>query len=162
MVRSQLDRITQQPEVMGGRACIRGTRVTVGMLVGQIGAGHNVDEVLADYPYIERADIMQALQYAAWRSEERDRQQNHGPYAAAHGCVVLTHHLDFGSILAVTHGEKPSVVQIRATDVSPDVIDRQVIIALVQMAAELEEGALLTVDPNRPRLSMRASMKCHC
>ena len=73
-------------------------------------------------------------------------------YAAAHGYVVLTHDLDFGSILAATHGEKPSVVQIRAADVSPDVIGRQVIIALGQMAAELEEGALLTVDPNRTRL----------
>ena len=73
-------------------------------------------------------------------------------YAAAHGYVVLTHDLDFGSILAATHGEKPSVVQIRAADVSPDVIGRQVIIALGQMATELEEGALLTVDPNRTRL----------
>ena len=52
----QLDRITQQPEVMGGKACIRGMRVTVGMVVGQIGAGHSVDEVLADYPYLERED----------------------------------------------------------------------------------------------------------
>ena len=66
------DRITLRPGVMGGKACIRGMRVTVGMVVGQIGAGHSVDEVLADYPYIERADIMQALQYAAWRSEERE------------------------------------------------------------------------------------------
>ena len=73
-------------------------------------------------------------------------------YAAAHGYVVLTHDLDFGSILAATHGEKPSVVQIRASDVSPDVIGRQVIIALGQMASELEEGALLTIDPNRTRL----------
>lgn len=73
-------------------------------------------------------------------------------YAAAHGYVVLTHDLDFGSILAATHGKKPSVVQIRATDVSPDVIGRQVIVALGQMAVELEEGALLTVDPNRTRL----------
>jgi uncharacterized protein (DUF433 family) len=67
-----LNRITQQPEVMGGKACIRGMRVTVGMVVGQIGAGHSVDEVLADYPYLEREDIMQALRYAAWRSEERE------------------------------------------------------------------------------------------
>lgn len=73
-------------------------------------------------------------------------------YAAAHGYVVLTHDLDFGSILAATHGEKPSVVQIRASDVSPDVVGRQVIIALGQMASELEEGALLTIDPNRTRL----------
>lgn len=68
----QLDRITQQPEIMGGKACIRGLRVTVGMVVGQIGAGHSVDELLADYPYLEREDIMQALRYAAWRAEERE------------------------------------------------------------------------------------------
>jgi uncharacterized protein (DUF433 family) len=68
----QLDRITQQPEVMGGKACIRGMRVTVGMLVGQIGAGHSFEEVLADYPYLEREDILQAIRYAAWRSEERE------------------------------------------------------------------------------------------
>lgn len=68
----QLDRITQQPGVMGGKACIRGMRVTVGMLVGQIGAGHGIDEILADYPYLEREDILQALRYAAWRAEERE------------------------------------------------------------------------------------------
>jgi uncharacterized protein (DUF433 family) len=68
----QLDRITQQPDVMGGKACIRGMRVTVGMIVGRIGAGHSVDAVLADYPYLEREDIMQALRYAAWRAEERE------------------------------------------------------------------------------------------
>ena len=67
-----LDRITQQPDVMGGRACIRGMRVTVGMVVGQIGAGQSIDEVLVDYPYLEREDIFQALQYAAWRAEERE------------------------------------------------------------------------------------------
>jgi uncharacterized protein (DUF433 family) len=68
----QLDRITQQPDVMAGKACIRGMRVTVGMVVGQIGAGHSVDEILTDYPYLEREDIMQALRYAAWRAEERE------------------------------------------------------------------------------------------
>ncbi len=73
-------------------------------------------------------------------------------YAAAHGYVVLTHDLDFGSILAATQGEKPSVVQIRAVDVNPDVIGKQVSIALGQMVSELEEGALLTIDPNRTRL----------
>lgn len=62
----QLDRITLRPDMMGGRACIRGMRVTVGMLVGQIGTGRTIDDVLADYPYLEREDIMQALQYAAW------------------------------------------------------------------------------------------------
>ena len=73
-------------------------------------------------------------------------------YAHANDYVVLTNDLDFSAILAATHGEKPSVVQIRADDVSPDVIGKQVILALRQMASELEEGALLTVDPNRTRL----------
>ena len=68
----QLDRITQQPEMMGGKACVRGMRITVGMIVGQIGVGHSIEEILADYPYLEREDIMQALRYAAWRSEEQE------------------------------------------------------------------------------------------
>jgi len=68
----QLNRITQQPGVMGGKACIRGMRVTVGMVVGQVGAGHGIDEILVDYPYLEREDILQALRYAAWRAEERE------------------------------------------------------------------------------------------
>ena len=68
----QLDRITQHPDVMGGKACIRGMRVTVGMILGQIGAGHSVEDLLADYPYLEREDIQQALLYGAWRAEERE------------------------------------------------------------------------------------------
>ena len=69
---AQLDRITQQAGLMGGKACIRGMRVTVGMIVGQVGAGRSVDELLAEYPYLEREDILQALRYAAWRAEERE------------------------------------------------------------------------------------------
>lgn len=68
----QLDRITADPAVMGGRACIRGLRVTVGMIVGQIGAGQTIEELLADYPYLQREDILQALRYAAWLAEERE------------------------------------------------------------------------------------------
>ena len=67
-----LDRITQNPSVMGGKPCIRGMRVTVGMVVGQIGAGNNVDDLLRDYPYLEREDVYQALKYAAWRTDERE------------------------------------------------------------------------------------------
>jgi predicted nuclease of predicted toxin-antitoxin system len=73
-------------------------------------------------------------------------------FAAANDYVVLTHDLDFGAILAATQGEKPSVVQIRAEDVSPDVIGAPVVSALRQMTDELEAGALVTVDPNRTRL----------
>lgn len=68
----QLDRITMRPDQMGGRPCIRNLRVTVGMVVGQIGAGQSIDELLADYPYLERDDVLQALRYAAWRAEERE------------------------------------------------------------------------------------------
>lgn len=67
-----LNRITRNPAVMGGKACIRGMRVTVGMIVGQIGAGHTVDEILASYPYLVQEDIQQALRYAAWLAEERE------------------------------------------------------------------------------------------
>jgi len=69
---ARLDRITQQPGIMGGRACVRGMRVSVGMIVAQIGAGRSIDDLLADYPYLEREDVLQALQYAAWRAEERE------------------------------------------------------------------------------------------
>ncbi len=67
-----LDRITQQPGVMAGKACIRGMRVTVGMIVGQIAAGRGIDELLREYPYLEREDVVQALRYAAWRADERE------------------------------------------------------------------------------------------
>lgn len=67
-----LERITRDPNVMGGKACIRGMRVTVGMIVGQIGAGRSIEELLGDYPYLEREDVMQALRYAAWLSQERE------------------------------------------------------------------------------------------
>jgi predicted nuclease of predicted toxin-antitoxin system len=73
-------------------------------------------------------------------------------FAKANGYVVVTHDLDFSAILAATQGDKPSVVQIRSEDLSPDVIGGPVIDALRQMTLELEEGALLTVDPKRTRL----------
>lgn len=68
----QLDRITRNPAVMGGKACIRGMRVTVSMIVGQIGAGHTIEEILASYPYLEREDVLQALRYAARVTDERE------------------------------------------------------------------------------------------
>lgn len=67
-----LDRITLDPAIMGGKACIRGMRVTVGMVVGLIASGRTVDEVLRAYPYLEAQDIGQALSYAAWRVEEHE------------------------------------------------------------------------------------------
>jgi predicted nuclease of predicted toxin-antitoxin system len=75
-------------------------------------------------------------------------------YAAAHGFIVLTHDLDFSAILAATHGEKPSVVQVRAEDVRPETIGARVIAGLRQMARELGAGALLTIDPGRARVRL--------
>jgi uncharacterized protein (DUF433 family) len=65
-----LDRITRSPDVMGGKPCVRGMRVTVGMVVGLFAAGHTFSDILAAYPYLEEDDIRQALAYAAWRVEE--------------------------------------------------------------------------------------------
>ncbi|MCB0023042.1 MAG: DUF433 domain-containing protein [Caldilinea sp.] len=67
-----LDRITLNPQVMGGKPCIRGMRVTVGMVVGLLAAGETAETVLRAYPYLEAEDIQQALSYAAWRAEEVD------------------------------------------------------------------------------------------
>jgi len=64
------ERITFDPEVMGGKPCVRGLRVTVGTLVGLVASGRTVEDILIAYPYLEREDIQQALQYAAWRAEE--------------------------------------------------------------------------------------------
>jgi uncharacterized protein (DUF433 family) len=66
------DRITHNPDVMGGKACIRGMRVTVSMVLSEIGAGTTIEELLDDFPYLEREDIMQCLRYAAWLAQERE------------------------------------------------------------------------------------------
>ena len=57
---------------MGGKPCIRGSRVTVGMIVGMLGSGHDIDQLLTDYPYLTREDILEALRYAAWLTEGRE------------------------------------------------------------------------------------------
>ncbi|MYA00531.1 MAG: DUF433 domain-containing protein [Chloroflexi bacterium] len=67
-----MDRITVDPNVMGGKACIRGMRVTVGTVVGLLAAGRSASEILEAYPYLESEDIDQSLAYAAWRLEERE------------------------------------------------------------------------------------------
>ena len=67
-------RITFDTTVMGGKACIRRLRVTVGTVVGLLAAGRSAEEIVAAYPYLEREDIDQSLAYAAWRLEEREVQ----------------------------------------------------------------------------------------
>ena len=65
-----LDRIVCTPGVVSGKPRIKGTRVTVGAILGQLAAGHSVDDVLRDFPFIQREDVLAALQYAAWRAQE--------------------------------------------------------------------------------------------
>ena len=67
---ARLKRITFDPKVMGGKPCIRGLRVTVGTIVGLVAAGHSFGDILKAYPYLEEADLSEALAYAAWRVEE--------------------------------------------------------------------------------------------
>ncbi len=64
------NRITFDPSVMGGKPCLRGLRVTVGMIVGLVASGYAAKDILALYPYLEAEDITEALRFAAWRSEE--------------------------------------------------------------------------------------------
>ena len=68
-----LERITFDPNIMGGRACIRGMRIPVSVIVKQIAHGASRAEVLADYPDLEQEDVLQALEYAAWLSQEEIR-----------------------------------------------------------------------------------------
>lgn len=69
---NQLDRITFDPTMMGGKPCIRGMRVTVGTIVGLLAAGRTEEEIRSAYPYLETEDLRAALAYAAWRVEERE------------------------------------------------------------------------------------------
>ena len=68
----RFERISLKPDVMGGKACIKGTRVTVGMIVSHLAEGLSVDEMLQSFPYITQEDISDALRYAAWLSDARE------------------------------------------------------------------------------------------
>ena len=68
----KLDRISFDPARMGGKPCLRGTRVTVGTVVGLLASGYTRQDILAAYPYLETEDITEALQYAAWRAQEME------------------------------------------------------------------------------------------
>jgi uncharacterized protein (DUF433 family) len=68
----KLTRITFDAQVMGGKPCIRGMRITVGTVVGLLAAGHTTADILKAYPYLEEEDLREALAYAAWRAEEAD------------------------------------------------------------------------------------------
>ena len=68
----KISRITLDPDVMGGKPCIRGMRVTVGTIIGLLSAGHSEERILKAYPYLEPDDIKEALLYAMWRVEETE------------------------------------------------------------------------------------------
>ena len=65
-------RITRNPDVMGGKACIRGMRVTVGMILDNLGAGESIETLLDLYPYLDREDILEAIRYGAWLASVRE------------------------------------------------------------------------------------------
>lgn len=69
---SEFPRITRTPGVMGGKPCIRGMRVTVGMITGQLSAGTSIEELLEHFPYLEREDILQAIGYAGAASSSSE------------------------------------------------------------------------------------------
>lgn len=64
------DRISHDPAIMGGKPIIRGMRVTVGMVLGELGRGASIEQILEDFPYLEREDILQAIRYGAWLAQE--------------------------------------------------------------------------------------------
>ena len=102
-------------------------------------------------PYLE-ASGFEALHWSnVGRANASDEEIM--AYAARLGFVVLTHDLDFSAILAATKGKKPSVVQIRAQNISPEAIGAQIVAALRRTGAELAAGALLTIDPDRTRIA---------
>ena len=65
-------RISHNPEIMGGKPCIEGTRVTVGTILGLLATEHSIDDIVKLYPYVQKADILDCLSYGSWRSEERE------------------------------------------------------------------------------------------
>ena len=73
------DRVTHDPAVVGGKACIRGLRVTVGAIIGLIASGHTRERVLRAYPYLEPADLDAATVYAAWRLQEQEEPMGAAP-----------------------------------------------------------------------------------
>jgi len=103
-------------------------------------------------PYLEAAGF-EALHWSkVGRANALDEEIM--AHAAGNGLIVLTHDLDFSAILAATKGKKPSVVQVRAQNISPESIGIQIVSALRHTANELELGALLTIDLDRTRIRL--------
>lgn len=115
--------ITQSPAVMGGKPCIRGKRVTVGMIVGQIGAGRSIEDLLGDHPYLTREEILESIRYAAWRTQEREVHLASAPYCSRPGmnwsqaplCPFPLHERVFGYFRSTG-----KLVRVDGIDVTPN------------------------------------------
>ena len=103
-------------------------------------------------PFLEAAGIESSHWSQVGRADAPDEEIM--GYAARHGFVVLTHHLDFSAILAATKGKKPSVIQVRAQNITPEAVGITIIAALRLTTAELEAGAILTIDADRTRIRL--------
>lgn len=104
----QFDRITFDPNVMGGKPCIRGMRVTVGTVVGLLASGATRERILADYPYLEAEDIAAALSYAAWRFEEVDLPlSQESPEDVSDKAKIPELGTQRGSVLSMEHFDDP-------------------------------------------------------
>ncbi len=175
-----LDRITTDPNVMGGKPCIRGMRVTVGMVVGMIASGHSADDLLRLYPYSERQAAydsaakpsvrividmnlspewvgafqtvnVDAVHWSAVGSPKADDSEILD-YARAAGAVLLTHDLDFPRLLASARANGPSVILLRAQNVDPSQWLATITDVLRDHAAALSAGAIVSVDETRSRV----------
>ena len=103
---AHLDRITFDPTIMGGKACIRGMRLTVSLLLNLVANGMSTDEIIDVYPYIEPEDVHQALQYAAWLAEDTaGEDETTWLYAASHNPAFHYLHDPAEDIYSITDGQ---------------------------------------------------------
>jgi len=132
MVNTQFDRITVDPDRLGGKPCIRELRISVGMVVQMVAAGKTIEEILAEYPYLEAEDVKQALGYSAalaeseYHTAEGDTAEHVHQvigagasdhevmqHAIDHGAVIITADTNFGGLLVHGGRTEPSVILVR-------------------------------------------------
>lgn len=159
------DRITFDQNMMSGRACIRGMRVTVSLVLGLVAQGMTASEIIEAYPYLEDEDIRQSLQYAAYLRMmgheavhlfelhlERLPDPEIIEKARSENRVILTHDLDFSDIMAAGGERLPSVVTFRLRNMQPDNVNRYFKTLIRDNQHSLEEGALISISEARIRV----------
>jgi len=155
---------------MGGKPCVRGMRVTVGMIVGLVASGHGFSEILAaSIPALRMRTSVRHwnMPRGGWKRskcrcrlhEIPDRQPSAADseildFAAANGWIVFTHDLDFGMLPGAMKTNSPSVVQMRCQDVLPAAVGDMVVRAILIAEPHLKAGALVTVDSRRHRIRL--------